>query len=265
MTARRTQRGLVLIVVLWGIAALSLIAAAMISSAITAARISHNDWKAVQVQTAADTATQRAILSLFDPTPPPWRRFDGRQQDLRIGDAAVSMTIQDELGRIDINYATQKILRDYFVASGMDGSQADLLANRVIAWRSPKSTRGLADIHAGSSRARGAPFASVDELNLVDGMTPALFARVASGLTVYSHSMSFDTRLARPEVMASIPGMDATKAAETSANRMATGAAAGHAFAIVATAHQGDVQFTRRCVVLLTGDRGRPYLILDWR
>jgi general secretion pathway protein K len=265
VTARRTQRGLVLIVVLWGIAALSLIAAAMISSAITAARISHNDWKAVQVQTAADTGTQRAILSLFDPNPLPGRRFDGRQQDLRIGDAAVSTTIQDELGRIDINYATQKILRDYFVASGMDGNQADTLSGRVVEWRSPRSTRGLSDIHAGSSRARGAPFASVDELNLVDGMTPQWYARIASGLTVFSHSMSFDTRLARPEVLASIPGMDSAKVAAQTADRMATYASAGHAFAIVATAREGEVQFTRRCVVLLTGDPGRPYLILDWR
>ncbi len=84
----------------------------------------------------------------------------------------------------------------------------------MIDWRTPKNTRSLngatADDYRNAGYAwlpRGGPFQSVDELALVMGMTPQIFARVAPALTVYSHQRDFDLRVAPKEALLAVPGM----------------------------------------------------------
>jgi len=266
MTGRRSERGLALVVVLWGVAALSLIAAAMLAASANSARISRNAWMQLQVQQAADTAVQTTLLSLYDPDPAGHAVLDGRSRDIG---AQVTVSVQDETGRLDINLASRNQLRDYFKSAGADAQDADTLADRVVDWRSPKGTQSLngasaEDYEGAGYRPRGAPFQSVDELQFVLGMTPALLRSAAPGLTVYSHHQDFDLRFAPKEVLALIPGMDSAKIDQAIAMRRPTPALSGHAFTIIATARHGHMEFTRRVVVLITRDPTHPYWILDW-
>ncbi|MEJ1968519.1 MAG: hypothetical protein WDN03_07810 [Rhizomicrobium sp.] len=273
MTERRNEHGLALVVVLWGIAAMSLIAAAMLSAALTSAHIGRNAWRQLEVQTAADAGIQSAILTLFDPRPEGQAVLDGRQQNPTvIAGITVTAAILDEAGSIDVNAAGRNLLHDFFVAEGVAPDAADTLADRMVDWRSGKQTQSLNGATAGdyeqagyAYRPRGGPFQSVDEASLVMGMTPALFRRVAPALTVYSHSTSFDTRFAPREVLAAIGGMDPQKADQIVASRLPAAALLGHAFRITVTAERGQTRFSRRAVVLLTGVPGKPYRILDWR
>lgn len=283
MSLRRNERGVVLAIVLWVIAALSLIAIAMLASAMNAQRIGHNAWAQLQVQTAADEGIQRAILSLFDPGRNTRTPLDGAQRQISLDDVAVTIAIQDEAGRIDLNYAGRRLLHDLFVSAGAGTNEADTLAGRVLDWRSGTKSPGVDDDSrgAGSYTPRGGPFQSVDELKLVAGMTPELFARVEPALTVYSHSASFDMRSAPKEVLEVIPGMNPGSAQKAVDARSATptlpGATstagtydaarqlAGHAFAITAEAQRGHTRFSRRAVVLISGDPRRPYWVLDWK
>ena len=254
----RRERGLALVVVLWGIAALSLIVFAMLASSRNAARISHNAWSQVQVQAAADAAVQGALLALFDPDPAGQPPLDGTPRASDAGDIALRVAVQDESGRIDLDAASRNLLRDYFKAAGADDAEA--LADRVVDWRAPKG-----ESHDDGARARHGPFQSVDELALVPGVSPALFARLAPGLTVYTHNADFDLRLAPPLVLATIPGMQNQDAAVAAAARKGIAARAGHAYTIVASAARGPVRAVRRATVLLTGDPARPCWVLDWR
>ena len=69
------ERGLALVSVLWGVAILSLIAAAMLSASLTTAQIGHNSWSAARAGSIADAAVNQAILSLLDDRAQP--RVDG--------------------------------------------------------------------------------------------------------------------------------------------------------------------------------------------
>ena len=272
MTGRHSERGLALVVVLWGIAALSLIAAAMLASSMSRAHIDRNAWTQLQVRTEADTGMQMAILSLFNPGPDGRPPLDGTQRQIALGDTTVSVSIQDELGRIDINYAGRDMLRNLFRSAGASGDNAATLAEQVIAWRSPSGTsspegftaRDVAMAGDGYRPRRG-PFQSVDELNLVRGMTPQLFRRAESGLTVYSHASSFDTTVAPKLVLEAILGMDQRRADNVIARRPLAIASWGHAYAIISTATRHEARFSRRAVILLSGDPDRPYWILDWK
>lgn len=270
MIGRPKERGLALVVTLWGVAALALIAAAMLSTSLSTAKIGHNAWAQLQVQTAADSGIQSAILSLFDTKPQAAQLLDGRARTLSFADIAVTVSVQDETGRIDLNYANHDLLRNFFKTVGAD--DPDTIADRVIDWRSSApthSTNGATTDdyrNAGYSyRPRGGPFQSVDELGLVMGVTPDLLRRAEPGLTVYSHIPSFDTRFATPDVLQTIPGMDEQAADQIARARRPSTAAEGHAYSIVSTATRGRMQFSRRAVVLIAGNPRQPYWILDWR
>ena len=266
MTGRPSEHGLALVVVLWGVAALALIASAMLAASMSTARIDHNAWAQVKARTAADAGVQSTILSLFNPGPDGRPSLDGKEQKVTFEGAAITVAIQDQTGLIDLNYAGRNELRDYFKAMG--AADADALADHVVDWRSPKGTTSLNGTTSNDYdgyKPRNAPFQSVDELSLVMGMTPELFARAAPGLTVYSQSADFDTRTAPKEVLALIPGMNETRAGQTVALRTPATARPGHAYGIVATAEQHHMRITRRAVVELTADPARPYWILDWR
>jgi general secretion pathway protein K len=239
--SRRGERGLALIVVLWGVAALSLIAFAMLSSSMNAARIGHNAWAQIELETAADSAVQGSIYSLFDTGNP--QAFDGTPRTTDAGGIQTTVAIQDESG-IDLNQAGRDLLAGYFKGAGVE--DADALAGRVVARRAQ------------------APFQAVEDLAQVDGMTAELFARLAPGLTVYSHRTSLDLRTAPVIALKAIAGMTDAGAAATIAMRHPIVAHAGEAFSITATTVRGAMRFERRAVVLITRDPARPYWILAW-
>ncbi|MGH9806378.1 MAG: general secretion pathway protein GspK, partial [Terriglobia bacterium] len=204
--------------------------------------------------------------------------FDGAVRNAVVDGADIGVAIQDENGRIDLNYASRNTLHDLFRAAGAEPALADALADRVIDWRSPKTTRSLdgatAQDYADAGygwRPRGAPFQSVDELGLVMGMTPALLATVVPALTVYSHSFYFDMRVAPKLALLTIPGMSETEASreidarDAAADASSMPAQEGHAYTITAQARLGQTLFTRRTTVLVTGDARHPVLFVDWR
>lgn len=270
MNGRRHERGLALVVVLWVIAALALIAGAMLSASMTSARIDHNSWTQLEVRTEADSAVQEAILSLFDPGHP--TRLDGRERQLSSHGVSIALSIQDQGGLIDINRAGPGLLRMLFRANGVEADTADKLVDRIIDWRSPPGTRHLNGASSAdygdsepSSRPRNAPFQSLDELRLVLGMTPEIYERVAPALTVDSLRSDFDLRVAPREVLRIIPGMNPARIESAMTARVATFARPGSAYSIVAKAQANQIRFSRRAVVLITGDPAQPYRIVDWQ
>jgi general secretion pathway protein K len=266
MTMRRNEHGLALVVVLWVVAALSLIAGAMLAASMTSAKIERNSWTQLEVRTAADTAVQRAILSLFDRSNPP--ALDGREQRSELGDVSVTLSIQDQWGLIGVNYAGPGLLRSLFRANGVEPETADRLVDRIVEWRSPPGTlTGAGDVSDRNARdgyrPRNALFQSLDELTLVAGMTPEIYRQLAPALTVYSHRGDFDMRVAPREVLRVIPGMD--QASTAPAPRIVVVARTGDSFAITAKAQKDRIWFSRRAVVQLTRNPAQPYRVLDWR
>lgn len=285
---KRRDAGLALVAVLWGLAVLSLIAAAMLYAGTGSVRISRNAWAGTQAQAVADAGIQRAIVSLLDPRASHKWRIDGVAQDFNFYGADVRVTIQDESGMIDVNFASKSRLQDLLTAASAKAEDAATLADRIVDWRTPTNLRSLNGASVSDYRdaglsylPRNGPFQSVEEVNLVLGMTPELYARIAPALTVYSHRPDFDTRTAPLEVLLVIPGMDVQKARDLIAARapppsqttntpLAAGfdtapVYPGHVFAIRSDVQSGRVHSSRDAVVQLTGDPARPFWILGWK
>ena len=87
------ERGLALVSVLWGVAILSLIAAAMLSASLTTAQIGHNSWNAARAGSVADGAVNQAILWLLDDRAQP--RVDGTAATSAFDGVPVRVWLQD--------------------------------------------------------------------------------------------------------------------------------------------------------------------------
>jgi general secretion pathway protein K len=213
------QRGLALVTVLWGLMILAAIAAAMLSTGRVSSRLATSGVERAKAEALAEAAVNRAVLGLIDPRIDRRWRIDGVPRLAVFKEAPVSVAIQDEYGKIDLNVAGPEILRQMFTVAGVGAEAADSLTDATLDWREKGDLHRLHGAKAEDYRAagysyapRGGPFQMVGELKLVMGMTPALFQRLQPILTVYSQRPMPNTQTAPRAALLSTPGMNAAEA-----------------------------------------------------
>lgn len=206
------RRGVALIIVLWIITLLSVIAISFVHTMRTEVNIVANSLARVKAETLADAAIQRTIYELAKPqnTEGRWNA-DGSSREWLYRDIVVTITIQDEVGRIDINTARDELLRGLLLSQGLIEDEALTLIDAIADWRDADSQKRLRGAEAPDYVAAGrnyvpanAPFQSIEELKLVLGMTPELFAQLAPLITVYSRQPGFDEQIASRAVIRAI-------------------------------------------------------------
>ena len=211
------MRGAALLLVLWLIALLTaLIGAFALTAKIEGlqGRVLH---RGVIAGEAARAGLEYALVRVADPDPRRQWMPDGRPYRWTFGNAQMEVTLVDENGKIDLNQADAALLSSLFQqVGGLPQREAAQLASAVLDWRDPDlltQPEGgaedpdyeAAERHYG---AKDAPFESVAELEQVLGMTPALFAKVAPDLTVFSGRTRPDPAFASAGVLRAM-GVDA--------------------------------------------------------
>ena len=268
--------------VLWGIGLLTMIAASMLSAGNVSYALSHTAIETAKDQAAAEAGVMRAVLGLLDPRPDRRWRVDGVEKAFNWGEVTMRIAIQDELGRIDLNQADQGLLTGLFRSVGLNASDASAVVDKILDWRDANPGRRLngakeadyraADVHQGP---RNGPFQSVDELQLVMGMTSELYRRVEPAITVYSGRQFFDPQFAPREALLALPTMTADAVANIIAARtnQAVGAGViptairlgGRAFSIRIEIPGSTGVVVHEAVVRLTDDARQPFWVLSWK
>lgn len=271
-----------LLSVLWGIALLSIVAASFLSMGGVSYRLAHNAAEIARTDAIAEAAANRAVLALLDTQPDRRWRTDGIAQAFNFDGASLKISIQDELGRIDLNRADGSLLIGLFKSIGLDAQAASKLVDKILDWRDANPSRRLNGakeqdyrMSGHAYRPRNGAFQSVHELKLVMDMTPELFKHVEPALTVYSGRPFIDPRVAPAEALLALPSMDQAKAAALIAARTGSpsgstsGAGmssqqAGRAFTIRIEFERRSAVLTREVVIRLTDNPAQPYWVLSW-
>ncbi len=290
--ARNRQAGIVLVVVLWGVMLLGVIAASFALSSRTESNLARNLVDNAEARALADAGVHLAVLALLDPdTGEPWRA-NGTIYPRSLPGGEVLLSAQDEGGKIDLNGASDELLRGLFAAVGLAGDEAAALVDAIVDYRDADDLRRLNGAEDDDYRAAGlaneakdAPFAILDELRQVMGMTPALYRAVAPALTVFSGGRGIDASTAPAAALGAIPGLDAVaienmlaargedRATFEQAARLAleglddyidASESAIHTVRAEARTAAGAV-FVREAVVALRFDAEAPFEILAWR
>jgi len=139
------------------------------------------------------------------------------QLDIRVvlASGSVQAQISDEGGKIDIGRAPVDVLAAVFRFAGAPAAQADNIARSIAEWRKPFASDS-ANAAAGSSAQPvkpdygGQPFTDVRQLLQLPAVAPEWLAAIAPLTTVFG-SETVNPLTARAEVLAALPGMDASR------------------------------------------------------
>jgi general secretion pathway protein K len=214
-TARSSQRGFIIIAVLWILVALSTLAtifSVYLSNSARALGVTDIGIESEALMSASLELTVYQLLLADEKSRPAQGSFR-----FRLDDAEALVTYTSEAARVDLNHAPKEMIDGLFEVLGVEPKAAGELAERIVGWRTqpkPGATpdaakdEGALYLAAGLNYGpRGAPFAHVNELSLVLGATPAIVERALPFVTVFSKSADVDVLLAPPEVIAALPGM----------------------------------------------------------
>jgi general secretion pathway protein K len=288
---RADERGVALIMVLWVLALLSVLAVGFASNARTELLIVRNQIEAARARAIAEAGISLAILEMTRADQALRWIADGREHVMAYGESRILIRVQDEAGKVDINVAPDELLDGLFRSVGVDGVSASRLVDAIADWKDPDDLRRLSGAEAADYRAAGLPYAprngpflAVDELRLVLGMTPALFARIWPFVTVYSRSAQINPLTAPAEVIGSLPGVGpdqadiyvaARAALDVPQPSMLPGLIGAERYLAQRTsqtvtirsesrtAHGGS--FVREAVAVITRRPTAPYRLVAWR
>lgn len=278
---------------------LGMMAAATQDLTVTSVRAERSALTRAHLEDDLDAATVRAILALDDARANNRWRIDSVPYPFSYEGVNMTVSVQDEDGKFDLNDADADTLSPLFESVGVDSRTATVLADRIVEWRTDKTSDDAHTLHGGTDAdyaAAGVPwrprhndFQSVAEVQLVLGMTPALYQKIRPALTVYSRNDSPDEDLASPLVLNALypgnPGQVAKllsahagplsqsdlKTDDSDDDDSASGAyvtpdsdASGRSFEIDVAATYKGRHVVRRTVILMTGDSANPFLVEHW-
>ena len=273
---RWRERGFALLLVLWGLILIGLIAASFQRETRSSVALARNAMESAKAEALADAGVQRALLALLDPNPATAWRSDGTSYFFNFGEGRVTVRIQDEGGKIDLNNAQPAMLMRLFQATGSDPAVARGLTDAILDYADRDSNRRPAGAEdsdyaaAGlTAGARDARFEHKEELLKVLGMNSAIYNTIASSVTVYSGKSDINLATAPELVLRTIPALGARQRDQIIAarsNGTLPPQASIETVTIIADAlTAGGGQFIREAVARRSGEAGNPFQILSWR
>lgn len=176
----RQSRGIALITAMWFLAVLLVLVAGFAAMVHSDAEIARNFGELTRARWAAQAGYSRALVEIQQRGALPATSLDGgaqltldsQDEEVALGNATYQTVIEDEAGKININTATSDMLQMLFSVEVVDA---------IIDWRDSDSTpqpQGAEDdLYTGLDapyHCKNAPFDTVDELLLVNGVTAEL-------------------------------------------------------------------------------------------
>lgn len=217
-----SERGFVLVAVLWilmALSALTVIFSLYLSNSAQALAVNDSSLQVEALVSAGVELTAHRLLTADEKERPGRGEF---HFGLNGADAVVSFS--SETARIDLNYASKDTLAGLFATLGANENAAKEYADRIVGWRTlptPGSTNDETALYSAAGLTyspRQALFVHVNELGLVLGIPPALVERALPFVTIFNGSPSVDVKIASPEVVAAQLGNSSTSLNNAASN-----------------------------------------------
>jgi general secretion pathway protein K len=189
------ERGFALIIVLWFLVLIGSIGIVLILHGRSETAIAHNTRAAANAEALADAGIAGAAFNQTEPAPANRWKFGDTGHRIDLPGGYVVIQIADETRKINPNHAPAALLAGLFEASGVERNRALHLGGAIADWVSPEGPPSAYGAKRDAYRAAGKdyeppnlPFETLDDLNLVLGMTPDILAQVRPYLTIYTQT-----------------------------------------------------------------------------
>lgn len=294
----RRQRGIALMLVMWVLTLLTVMAVSMTAAQRTETALTDNHvaetrfrmlcdaaiaYTALRFMTQPPESDVETALAMSDDAPQAavWQP-NGIPRNWRFAGSEVSISVFNELSRINLNQAELPLLAALLEHLEVPEETAGMLAAAIVDWRDEDDLTQLNGAEDSDYRkagmafgARDEPFTSIEELRQVLGMTPEIYRRLAPEVTLAGEGDALAEEFASPVVLAATRGISLEDAQLEIARRETTtvpGARAprtlergGPLYRILAS-ERTDERHGRRMAALieLTPGQQPPYLV-HWR
>ena len=209
----KNENGIALFLVLWVLALLSVIVGEFCHAMRTKVNITRNfkeETVAYYIARAGINIAIKELMSLKSKPHPKntddkneddddkiiWRE-NGYTGPVFFGDGSFKIHIVNENGKININKASEKLLKIMISALEIDDKQKSVIVDSILDWRDPDNLhrvngaenqyyRNLSEPYT----AKNGDFDSVEELLLVKGVTPEIFNAIKDLVTVFPKNES---------------------------------------------------------------------------
>ena len=147
-------------------------------------------------------------------------KTDGTPYTGKLGNGYYTVRITDESGKVDINTASELVLKNILLNHGVQSEEADTIVDSIMDW---KDEDDLIRLHGAESdyytslpnpyKAKNVPFDTIEELLLVKGVTSEILygskdkKGIIGFLTVNSKMDRINVNVAPREVLMAIPNM----------------------------------------------------------
>jgi general secretion pathway protein K len=279
----RRESGFIAVAVLWMVAMIATLLLIYVKYVVSTGNLVATVTERVQTDALIRAAVELTAYQLGQSTDS--ERPTRGTIDTRLGATRLHVTYRSEGARVDLNSGSKQLLAGLMQSLGEAVPEAQTYADRIMAWRTPTKTGsddpenayylGLGIPYA----PRHAPFPTVDELWLVQGIPPGLIERMMPFVTVFSNLSSVNVADAAPEVLTALPGMtpekmqtilnvreDAATDSKTLNQQFGGDAKPPKAYRLnVGIRLEHGQQAQSEIVILLLQDSDDPYRVLLWR
>jgi len=220
------RRGIALLAVLWSLTLFALVAASFAASTRGESRISRNVADQARARALADGGVHRAIFGLIERDPALQWVAGSTVHEIAVSGERIRVVVEDEAGKIDLNRAPDELLKGLFLSQEVEDAEATAIVDAIVDFRDQDDLRHVNGAEFAEYRDAGLSygpknksFEAVEELGRVLGVSPEIYRRVAPFLTVYTRQRGIDPRVAPPEVLRAIPGLDPAQVEALSPNQ----------------------------------------------
>jgi general secretion pathway protein K len=209
-----SERGFVLLIVIWVTGLLALIAVSFGTAVRTRIKVTANTVENARAEALADAGVNIAIMDLVATRPNRAPRFavDGTPTVCQgpTGDL-LRIAVEDEAGKVDLNAATEHLLTVLMQGLGAAPREAAAHAGRILDFRDPDEQRRPDGAERSDYAAAGlvhgpknAAFDTVDELDQVLNIPAGWIGRVRPFVTVYSGQGGIDPSVAPIDLLVAL-------------------------------------------------------------
>ncbi len=270
------ERGYAMIAAIVGVAAFGFVGFALLAQNRGVLAEVRGEVEQAQLTAACNAGLAVAIAGLSNSDLTQRWGIDGRARLAQYRGVALSITVEDERGKIPLNGIIEEEVRQLFSLAGATGNQLDALADSFEDWQDtddsarPNGAEAPAYASFGYKPRNGA-FRTIGELRMVKGMDDAMFARVAPSLTVFfGESGGFSESTSQPlalevlgEVAANSPEVIARQqelaGAVPVAQTLQKVSLIGRTLTVRVEAREHGADLKRTAIIELTGNAADPY------
>lgn len=201
-----------MVLVLWVIVLLTVMAASFSLNMRRQIDLVRNAKERSVAGPVAEAGIYYAMLRLMQTDIEKKWRGDGSVYEFLFAGARVRVSIYDEAGKFDLNNAPDSILVSLIENIGLSYEEAEGIVDSIVDWRDPDDFRRANGAEQGEYEdaglnfgPRNQPFQTIQELQLVLGISGEIYRKLKPIMTVYSGLKGIDPSTSSKEVLRALP------------------------------------------------------------